>query len=402
MSAVSAPAANIFSIRSCTTLPSRKQAEAACCRGESEERFRLLVEGVKDHAILRLDLDGYVRRLEPGCRADSPAIEAEEIIGKHFSCFYRPEEAEAGKPAEDLAAAVAEGRSAEEGIRVRKDGENYWASVVITALYNETGEPRGFAMITRDVTQRRVAEDAVRRTAAELARSNAELEQFAYVASHDLQEPLRAVAGYCQLLKRRYAGKLDSDADEFIAFAVEGASRMQRLIEDLLSYSRVGTRGKSFEPTDMGAVFDQAVVNLKAAISESNAEVTRSELPTVPADRLQLEQLLQNLTSNAIKFHKPDQPPRIHVGAQVDGDHWLFSVQDNGIGIESRFSDRIFAIFQRLHTRREYPGTGIGLAICKKIVERHGGRILADALDARAGKHVLPSRCPMKEQEHEQ
>ncbi len=290
----------------------RKKAERLL--RESEERFRLLVDGVKDHAILRLDLTGHVRSWNPGAERIH-GYTADEIIGQHFSCFYPPEAAAAGKPAQDLACAVAEGRCAEEGIRIRKDGERYWASVVITALYNEQGEPRGFAKITRDVTQRRLAEDAVRRTAAELARSNAELEQFAYVASHDLQEPLRAVAGYCQLLQRRYAGRLDADADEFIAFAVEGAARMQRLIEDLLSYSRVGTRGKAFEPTDVNAVFDQAVVNLKTAITERQAEVTRGELPTVPADRLQLEQLLQNLISNAIKFHRPDVKPRVHVAA---------------------------------------------------------------------------------------
>ena len=253
-------------------------------------------------------------------------------------------------------------------------------------------------MITRDVTQRRDAEDAVRRTATELARSNAELEQFAYVASHDLQEPLRAIAGYCQLLQRRYAGRLDADADEFIAFAVDGATRMQRLIEDLLCYSRVGTRGKPFEPTDCNAVFEQTLVNLQAAIAESGAEITRTDLPTLPADGSQLEQLFQNLLSNAIKFrHK--SPPRIRVAAEIEGDQWVFSIADNGIGIEPRFAERIFAIFQRLHTRREYPGTGIGLAICKKIVERHGGRIWMRSSPGQGTTFYFT--LPMKEAHHE-
>ena len=175
---------------------------------------------------------------------------------------------------------------------------------------------------------------------------------------------------------------------------------MQRLIEDLLSYSRVGTRGKAFEPTDVNAVFDQAVVNLKTAVTERQAEVTRGDLPTLPADRLQLEQLLQNLISNAIKFHRPDVPPRMHVAARPDGDHWLFSVEDNGIGIETRYSDRIFAIFQRLHTRREYPGTGIGLAICKKIVERHGGRIWMASTPGQGSTFYFT--LPMREPEHDE
>jgi PAS domain S-box-containing protein len=373
----------------------RKEAERLLREGE--ERFRLLVDGVKDHAILRLDAQGYVRSWNPGAERIH-GYAAEEVISQHFACFYLPEDAAAGKPAQDLAIAVAEGRSAEEGLRVRKNGDRYWASVVITALYNDQGELRGFAMITRDVTQRRTAEDAVRRTAAELARSNAELEQFAYVASHDLQEPLRAIAGYCQLLQRRYVGRLDTDADEFIAFAVDGATRMQRLIEDLLCYSRVGTRGKPFEPTDCNAVFEQSLVNLKTAIAESGAQITRTDLPTVPGDRSQLEQLFQNLLSNAIKF-RHDNPPRIRVGAEVEGDHWVFSFADNGIGIESRFADRIFAIFQRLHTRREYPGTGIGLAICKKIVERHGGRIWMRSSPGKGSTFYFT--LPMKEPDHE-
>ncbi len=373
----------------------RKEAERLL--RESEERFRLLVEGVKDHAILRLDPQGYVQSWNPGAERIH-GYTAEEVIGQHFACFYLPDEAAAGKPAQDLAVAVAEGRWAEEGIRVRNDGERYWASIVITALHNEQGELRGFAMITRDVTQRRDTEDAVRRTATELARSNAELEQFAYVASHDLQEPLRAIAGYCQLLQRRYVGRLDTDADEFIAFAVDGATRMQRLIEDLLCYSRVGTRGKAFEPIDCNEVFGQALINLKTAITENGAEITRSELPTLPADGSQLEQLFQNLLSNAIKF-RHNTPPRIHVAAEIEGDQWVFSVTDNGIGIEARFAERIFAIFQRLHTRREYPGTGIGLAICKKIVERHGGRIWLRSSPGKGSTFYFT--LPMKESHHE-
>ncbi len=212
---------------------------------------------------------------------------------------------------------------------------------------------------------------------AELGRSNAELQQFAYVASHDLQEPLRMVSSYTQLLAKRYAGKLDSDADEFIAFAVDGAMRMQRLIQDLLAYSRVSTGGRQFKPTSAETALGYALDNLRYVMKESGAVVTHDPLPTVMGDEKQLEQLFQNLLSNAIKF-RGHEPPRIHVSARTDA-NWLFSIRDNGIGLDPQYADRIFVIFQRLHNRQEYPGTGIGLAICKKIVERHGGRIWVES-----------------------
>jgi PAS domain S-box-containing protein len=217
-------------------------------------------------------------------------------------------------------------------------------------------------------------EQRVQERTAELAASNHDLEQFAYVASHDLQEPLRMVASYLQLLERRYQGKLDNDADDFIRFAVDGAKRMQQLINDLLTYSRIGSRGKPFVPVDWNAVFDEALKNLEKAVTEQGAEVTRDDLPTIPGDPTQAVQLLQNLLGNAVKFHGPE-PPRVHVAAEPDGPAWKFSVRDNGIGIAPKYADRIFVIFQRLNSRVEYPGTGIGLAVCKRVVERHGGRI---------------------------
>jgi PAS domain S-box-containing protein len=222
--------------------------------------------------------------------------------------------------------------------------------------------------------ERRRAELALQERATELARSNEELQQFAYVASHDLQEPLRMVASYTQLLARRYKGKLDSDADEFIAFAVDGVNRMQRLIQDLLAYSRVGTKGHDFKPVDTGPALDKALANLKTLMDETGASVTQGTLPRVMGDESQLAQLFQNLVSNALKFRGPT-PPRIRVDAERQGDAWRFTVTDNGIGIEPQYFERIFIIFQRLHNKEDYPGTGIGLAICKKIVERHGGRI---------------------------
>ena len=226
----------------------------------------------------------------------------------------------------------------------------------------------------RNITQRKLSELALENQTKELARSNSELEQFAYVASHDLQEPLRMIASYTQLLARRYKGRLDADADDFIHFAVDGASRMQLLINDLLTFSRVGTRGRPFEPTDLNVVMTRILFDLKIAISESQAMVSHDALPVVMADPMQMAQLFQNLVGNAIKFHR-DKAPEIHVGVERTGGEWLFSVRDNGIGIEKEYFDRIFVVFQRLHSREEYPGTGVGLAVCKKIVERHGGHI---------------------------
>lgn len=229
-------------------------------------------------------------------------------------------------------------------------------------------------VLQAEIAERKHSEKALAQKAQELARSNEELERFAYVASHDLQEPLRMVVSYLQLLERRYQGKLDATADEFIAYAVDGAGRMQTLIRDLLSYSRVGTQTQAFALIDSAVVLERAIANLQMAIAESSAAITYDPLPVVMVDASQFTQLFQNLIGNAIKFHG-EQPPQIHVSAKRIEDTWQFSVRDNGIGIEPEYTERIFIIFQRLHRRADYPGTGIGLAICRKIVELHGGRL---------------------------
>jgi signal transduction histidine kinase len=260
-----------------------------------------------------------------------------------------------------------------------------------TNLKDEIGQlSRSFDKMTRDlkettasrddlnkeVAERKRAEEALQEAAADLQRSNKDLEQFAYVASHDLQEPLRAVAGFIGVLKKNYKDKLDAEAIEFIDWSVEGAERMQTLINDLLAFSRVGTKGGAFAPMNMKDAFDRAVKNLHAAIADSDALVTfdGDTMPDVVADATQMTQVLQNLVANAIKFRGADRP-RVVVGAHRQDASWVISVADNGIGIEPQYYDRIFLIFQRLHTRSQYPGTGIGLAVCKKIVERHGGKI---------------------------
>jgi PAS domain S-box-containing protein len=274
------------------------------------------------------------------------------------------------------------------------DGVHTYLSIKFR-LTDGAGAPYAVCGISTDITERKRAEEELKRTATELARSNADLEQFAYAASHDLQEPLRMIASYLQLLERRYRGQLDQSADEFIQFAVEGAKRMQGLINDLLAYSRVGRHGRPFAPTCCAEALKRALANLHLAIADAGATVTYDGLPHVMGDGTQLTQLFQNLVSNSLKFRGP-LPPQIHVWARPaqsqdqrparawhvpDGrpGEWIITVRDNGIGIDPDHFERIFVIFQRLHGRDQYPGSGIGLSICKKIVERHGGQIWVES-----------------------
>ena len=227
--------------------------------------------------------------------------------------------------------------------------------------------------INLDITEKNRIEEERKRQSEDLARSNAELEQFAYVASHDLQEPLRMITSYLQLIEKRYQAHLDQDGQTFIGYAIDGARRLQRMIHDLLDFSRVGTRGAEMKRVDSGSVVQHAVSSLQQKISESGSRVMCDGLPVVNADETQLERVFQNLISNAIKYRRDDET-RIEISANQEDNFWVFSIRDNGIGIDPKYADRIFMIFQRLHTKTQ-PGTGIGLAICKRIVERHGGRI---------------------------
>jgi signal transduction histidine kinase len=270
------------------------------------------------------------------------------------------------------------------------DGGHLPIDLACAPIEGAAGEVVGAVLTFRDVTERRANQRALEERARELARSNADLEQFAYVASHDLQEPLRAVVSYLQLLERRYGGKLDERAEKYIGYAVDGGRRMQTLITDLLTYSRVGRRDIAMEPVELDPLLDRVLAGLRLAIEESGAVVVREPLPTIVADASQMTQLFQNLIGNAIKF-RAEAPPRIEItatrqeaaetGQQPTGTHqgaWLFAVRDNGIGIAPEYRERVFVLFQRLHGRDEYPGTGIGLAVCKRIVERRGGTLRVD------------------------
>jgi PAS domain S-box-containing protein len=316
---------------------------------------------------------------------------AEEVVGKVANELLQTEFPESP---EAIEAALQNTRQWEGELhQICRKGRAIMVDSRWSLLRDEQGNRAAIMEINRDITERKRAEEELARRAEELALSNAELEQFAYVASHDLQEPLRMVASFTQLLAERYQGKLGADADEFIGYAVDGARQMQMLVNDLLEYSRVGTRGKEFSAVDCERVLETVLRNLQVTLEESGGQVTHDPLPTVQGNEMQLRQILQNLVGNALKFHG-SEPPRAHVSAQeVDGE-WRFSVRDNGIGIDPQHAARIFLLFQRLHTRAAYPGTGMGLAIAKKIVERQGGRIWVESEEGKGSTFYFS--LPMK------
>jgi PAS domain S-box-containing protein len=485
---------------------------------ESEGRYRELLDEIQNYAIFMMDTQGRVASWNAGAERVK-GYRADEIIGHNFSCFFPLEDIERGRPEDVLRMAAASGRHEEQGMRVRKDGSRFLASVVFTALrdptgtllgfsefshdlseskesaaryralleaapdamvvVNELGEivllnvqaekqfgyhrnelvgrtvksiipdgfeerliadgtrtaadalgqqmgtgielcgrrkdgsvfpieimlsplegPSGFVVTAaiRDVTERKRVERLLAEKIEDLKHSNDELEQFAYVASHDLQEPLRMVASYTQLLATRYKGRLDPETDEFIAFAVDGTQRMKALIEALLAYSRVGMTGKATSEVSSEEALKEAIGNLQWAIVGSNAVVTYDELPTVTIANTQLVQVFQNLVGNAIKYRSA-AVPHVHVSATKNGSgDWVFAVQDNGLGIDAQYFERIFVIFQRLHGREQFEGTGLGLAICKKILERQGGRIWVESQPGRGSTFYFGLRHGEKSQ----
>jgi PAS domain S-box-containing protein len=346
----------------------RKRAE--------RERARLaaVVQSSSD-AIISGTLDGAIATFNPGAERLF-GYTAEQAIGRNFSILEPPDES--GEIARMVRQCFEQRSSVYyETRRLRKDGRIFDADAIDSPIYDERGREIGFSAIMRDISERKQAERDLAERTRELERSNVELEQFAYSASHDLQEPLRMVGSYVQLLRDRYRGRLDSDADEFIDFAVDGAVRMKQLINDLLLYSRAG-RSHSSAKVEAGAALDWAVANLALKLSDCGGVVVRGAMPPVMADASQLGQLFQNLIDNALKFRSA-AAPRIEIGAERRGGLWEFCVRDNGIGIDQKHATRIFQMFQRLHSGADYPGTGIGLAVCRKIVERNGGRIWVDS-----------------------
>ncbi|MHC1755145.1 MAG: PAS domain S-box protein [Methanosarcina sp.] len=347
---------------------------------KSEEALRL--SNIYNRSLIEASLDPLVTIGPDGKITDvNRATEMvtgysrDELIGTDFTNYFTDPE----KAREGYKHVFQEGLVRDYALEIRcRDGH------ITPVLYNasvyrdESGEIIGIFAAARDITERKKAEKMLELKLEELARSNADLEQFAYVSSHDLQEPLRMIASYLQLLQRKYQGELDDKADKYIYFAVDGASRMQNLINDLLEFSRVTTKAREFEPVNCEFVLNQVLSDLETPIKESGVAISYDPLPEIMADDIQLTQVFQNLISNAIKFCSKEKP-KIYISAEKESDQWLFSVQDNGIGIDPKYSERIFEVFKRLNKREEYPGTGIGLSICKKIVERHGGHIWVES-----------------------
>ncbi len=345
---------------------SQREAALGALR-ESEEKYRLLVENTDD-LICEIDAGGRFLFVNSQYHA-MLGYELETLLGTSALELIHPDDLDRSQIT--LSGLVDSMVSSRDEWRIRhRDGQWRWVEFVATPYLKSPDDVR-IVVTGRDVTERR-------EMSRQLARSNAELQQFAYVASHDLREPLRMVGSYLALLEQDYAGALEPEAQEFIEFASDGATRMQRMIQGLLQYSRIQTRAQPMRPTDCETLLAQTLSDLSVAIDESGAVVTHDPLPTVPADAAQLARVFQNLIDNAIKFHE-EASPRVHVSARREGGEWCFAVQDNGIGIDPAQTERIFEMFQRLHTQDEYEGTGIGLALCQKIVERHGGRIWVES-----------------------
>jgi PAS domain S-box-containing protein len=367
-------------------LTERKKNEEAL--RQSEERYRALVEQVTDYEICMLDEKGRIISWNEGAQKMKGYTTA-EIIGRYFTIFYPQEDILNGKPAYELEVARQEGKYEEEGWRLRKDGSRFWASVVITAVYNSEGFLLGYSKVTRDLTEKKEAEKALRESSEryrriadelkitndELSAANQELEQFTSIVSHDLQEPVRTIKSFLQLIEMKLNDGQINDLKTYISKSITAANRMRELIQNLLQYSQLGKIEVVKEKVNVKELLSEATQNLKTAIEKSHAQISiKTDVDTVEGDRIQLVQLIQNLLSNALKFTDTDQP-QIKIESFRENGHVKFAVTDNGIGIAPNDLNKVFEIFRRLNTKKEYPGTGIGLAICKKIVDRHGGRI---------------------------
>ncbi|MGH9522170.1 MAG: sensor histidine kinase [Terriglobales bacterium] len=352
-------------------------------RRAAEVRYRLLIEAVTDYAIYSLDADGHITSWNAGAERIKQYT-SEEIIGKHFSIFYTPEDRAKGMPQFVLHTAATEGHFEGEGWRVRKNGSRFWSSVVVTPVRDDEGKVVGYSKITRDVTDRKELLDRIREHAEELEvqiaereQTNAELEAFSYSVSHDLRAPIRAITGFADALREEYGDRLDATAHEYLQHVLDGAARMNRLVEDLLNYSRLSRTELLVDRVSVARVTAAALKSLGA--TDGSIKVNVPDKAEVLAHEPTLRQTLYNLIHNALKFRRPNVAPEVTVSYSGKGNFGRVSVKDNGIGIAPQHQDRIFQVFERLHGTEEFPGTGIGLAIVKRAVERMGGRICIES-----------------------
>ena len=343
----------------------------------TEERLRTMVESVKDYAIINLDLGGRVTYWNTGAQRLLGYHES-EMIGQTLERIFTVEDRAAGLPIGEIHAALRAGRAESEGWRIRRDGSRFWASGVVSPNRNREDAVTGVVKVLRDITDRNEAEERLSQQTKALQQSNEDLRRFAYAASHDLQEPLRIVASYTQLLLRKCEGKLDEDSKQFAHYIVTGVERMLNLIRELLDYSRLTDQVvHPAAPVDSNTVLGLALQHLQFKIAQSRAIITFDRLPTVLIHENGLLQVFQNLIGNAVKYC--ETTPQVHIWAEREQGNWRFAVRDNGIGIAPKHHERIFGLFQRLHSASEYSGSGIGLATCKRIIEQAGGKIWVES-----------------------
>ncbi len=338
---------------------------------ETAESFRLLVESVRDCAIFMLDPTGHVKSWNAGAERIK-GYRADEILGRHFSVFYTEEDVAEGKPDWALETARQMGHLEDEGWRIRKDGTRFWADVVISAMRDDQGVLRGFAKVTRDLTERRGDEEA-------LAQSHTELDRFSYSVSHDLRAPLRAISGYAQVLLEDHAAALDDEGRRMLRVIADSAKLGGQLIDGLLKFSQLGRRPLSTAPVDLTALARSVIDGLRGGEGVGEAEIVLQPLPAATGDPTLLRQVLANLIGNALKFSRGRAHPRIEIGARPERGEVAYYVRDNGVGFDMRFADKLFGVFQRLHRAEEFEGTGVGLALAHRIIQRHGGRMWAEA-----------------------
>lgn len=337
-----------------------------------------LIEEIKDYAIILLDVEGNIQNWNAGAERIK-GYQADEIIGKNFRLFYTDEDRQIGKPDQLIQIAKEKGSAHDKGWRVRRDKSLFWGSITVTSIHDDNGKVIGFGKVTRDLTARREAELMRTQYIEELKRKNHELEQFAYIASHDLQEPLRTLMSFTELINEEYGETLDPNLALYFDFILQSSTRMRELVKGLLDYSRIG-RERDLTKIDCNSIAVEVLCDLQLLITEKKAKIIISDLPVLRGFEIEIRQLFQNLLSNALKFVEKNSVPVIEISAIESNDNWRFSFKDNGIGIDEKHFDKIFVIFQRLHNREDYEGTGIGLAYCKKIVELHGGLLWVESV----------------------